>query len=281
MRKVILLGMLGIASGVFAASEPVFSYGTYLVKGAFQGDYNTVLRDQGEAKIRARRADGTIIAETKVSNPNIEGCNFVLEIPVASASTTKACAIGETLDGVLITPGEGEITAQSCLKVASPTKVGVLNINCVKTTPYTNPKDGTVVEIPVAYIEEVEWYLGSGAKYDPWADYDNDGVINYEEYKAGTNPFDDSDRLKILTFRPNDGKFEIAFESVGGHVYAISAANTLANPDWMKRNVRKTKDGVELDQVYSNKEDGEPDAMNVFITPVAGSKQEFFKLEAK
>ena len=56
-----ILSFLSLLSfSAFAA--PVMPYGTYLVKGAFRGDYNTVLRDYGTATVRAQRADGTVIA---------------------------------------------------------------------------------------------------------------------------------------------------------------------------------------------------------------------------
>lgn len=278
--KRLLIG-LALALGASAlGAAPVFPYGTYLVKGAFLGDYNTVLRDGGDAKVRVKRSNGTVIAESAFASPNSEGFNFVLEIPVASASTTKACAVGEMLDCSLITKEEGTMTVPACLKVQSPTVVGNIAYNCVQTKTFTHPTNGSVAEVPIAYIQEAEWYL-DGASYDPWADYDNDGVSNYDEYKAGTNPFDESDRLRIRTFRPNDGQFEIAFENVGGHVYAISAANTLARPDWMQRRVRTAKTGNEQDQVYAASEDGEPGMTQIFITPVTGAKQEFFKVEAR
>ncbi len=55
-----LAALILLPISVFAV--PVMPYGTYLVKGAFKGDYNTVMRDFGEAKVRAQRTDGTVIA---------------------------------------------------------------------------------------------------------------------------------------------------------------------------------------------------------------------------
>ena len=54
-----LLSLLSLMS-LSAFAIPVMPYGTYLVKGSFKGDYNTVMRDFGEAKVRAQRADGTV-----------------------------------------------------------------------------------------------------------------------------------------------------------------------------------------------------------------------------
>ena len=206
--------------------------------------------------------------------------NFIMEIPVASASTPSACAVSESLDCVLVN-GEGTLDVPNCLKVASPTKVGKVVFNCTEVKSFTNPADGSVVEIPTAYIAEAESFLPAGTAYDPWADYDHDGVSNYAEYLAGTIPFDETDYLRVREFGPKGGKLALKFEHVGGHVYAVSSANTLAQPAWAKKRVRKDANGAELDQVVADDADGDPGLTEIFITPANGATSEFYKLEAK
>ena len=278
-----ILSFLSLLSfSAFAA--PVMPYGTYLVKGAFRGDYNTVLRDYGTATVRAQRADGTVIAESSVVSANEEGANFLLSIPVASAATPKSCTVGESLDGGLTTP-QGAIDVPNSLTVDTPVKMGSVTFNCTEVKSYTNPKDGTPVEIPTAYVEEAQWYLDTflgGGTYNPWADYDNDGISNYAEFLAGTIPFDETDYLRVKEFGMKDGKFALKFEHVGGHVYAVSSADSLARPAWAKKRVRKNKDeGAELDQVLADGEDGDVGETTIYITPVGGATSEFFRLEAK
>ena len=274
-----LLSLLSLSS--FAA--PVLPYGTYQVRGSFRGDYNTAMRDFGSAKLRAQRADGTVVAETQVSSADAEGNNFVLAIPVASASTAKSCTVGETLDCVLVTE-EGSLDVPNSLKVASPIKTGKVTFNCTEVKKYTNPKDGVAVEIPTAYVEEAQWYLDTfmgGGTYDPWADYDNDGISNYGEFLAGTIPFDETDYLRVKEFGVKDGKFALKFEHVGGHVYAVSSANTLAKPGWARKFVRKSAKGAELEQVVADGDDGDVGETTIYITPVGGATSEFFRLEAR
>ena len=277
-----ILSFLSLLSfSAFAA--PVMPYGTYLVKGAFRGDYNTVLRDYGAATVRAQRADGTVIAESSVSSANEEGANFLLSIPVASASTAKSCKVGEKLDCVLTTP-QGAIDVPNSLTVDTPVRMGNVTFNCTEVKSYVNPKDGKAVEIPMAYINEVQAWLDderNGEAYNPWADYDNDGISNYGEFLAGTFPFDDSDYLRVKEFGVKNGKFALKFEYVGGHVYAVSSANTLAEPEWAQRRVRKNANGSELEQVLPDGSEGEVGETEIFITPVGGAKSEFFRLEAK
>ena len=279
MNKLAAFLLLPIAVG----AAPVMPYGTYLVKGSFRGDYNTVLRDYGAATVRAQRADGTVIAESPVSSANDEGANFLLSIPVASASTAKSCKVGESLDCVLTT-SQGAIDVPNSLTVDTPVRMGRVTFNCTEVKGYVNPKDGKTVEIPTAYIDEVQAWLDierNGEAYDPWADYDNDGISNYGEFLAGTIPFDDSDYLRVKEFGMKNGKFALKFEHVGGHVYAVSSANTLAKPAWAQRRVRKNADGSELEQVLGDGGEGAVGETEIFITPVGGATSEFFRLEAK
>ena len=278
----LLLSILTLSS-LSAFAIPVMPYGTYLVKGSFKGDYNTVMRDFGEAKVRAQRADGTVIAESTVRSADSEGVNFLLSIPVASASTAKSCTVGESLNCVLTTQ-EGALDVPNSLKVASPITVGKVTFNCTEVKSYTNTTDGAVVEIPTAYIAEAQWYMDAymgGGTYNPWADYDHDGISNYGEFLAGTIPFDETDYLRVKEFGMKDGKFALKFEHVGGHVYAVSAANTLAKPGWARKRVRKNVEGSELDQVVADGENGSVGETEIFITPVGGATSEFFRLEAK
>lgn len=279
INKLAVLLLLPAAAGAI----PVMPYGTYLVKGSFKGDYNTVMRDFGEAKVRAQRADGTVIAESTVRSADSEGVNFLLSIPVASASTAKSCKVGESLNCVLTTQ-EGTLDVPNSLKVASPINVGKVTFNCTEVKSYTNSTDGAVVEIPTSYIAEAQWYLDTymnGGTYDPWADYDHDGISNYGEFLAGTIPFDETDYLRVTEFGMKDGKLALKFEHVGGHVYAVSSANTLAKPGWARKRVRKNVEGSELDQVVADGENGSVGETEIFITPVGGATSEFFKLEAK
>ena len=278
-----LMSLSSLSSFAAAKATPVLPYGTYLVSGSFRGDYNTVMRDFGAAKVRAQRADGTVIAESTVGSSNSEGVNFVLSIPVASASTARSCKVGESLDCVLTT-SDGTLDVPNSLTVGTPIRCGKVTFNCTEVKSYTNPADGSVVEIPTVYIDEAQWYLdmyAGGGTYDPWADYDNDGVSNYGEFLAGTIPFDETDYLRVKEFGMKDGKLALKFEHVGGHVYAVSSANTLAKPGWARKFVRKSAKGAELEQVVADGADGDPGETVIYITPVGGATSEFFRLEAR
>ena len=184
----------------------------------------------------------------------------------------------------MLKTNEGALGVPNSLKVGTPIKVGNVTFNCTEVKSYTNSTDGTVATIPTAYIAEAQAFLDDfmgGGTYDPWADYDHDGISNYGEFLAGTIPFDETDYLRVKEFGMKDGKLALKFEHVGGHVYAVSSANTLAKPGWARKFVRKSAKGAELEQVVADGSDGDVGETEIFITPVGGATSEFFRLEAR
>ena len=282
--KKLMMAVAGalLASGAFAAVLPL---GTYLVEGSVKGTYNTVINAGDRVKVRAvRQQDCDVIAETPVvSAASDEKGSFLLEIPVASVASSKACATGEKLDCSLVINDAVTFTAPAAIEVRSPLRMGSLSFYAVETTKFTNPADGSVVEIPSAYIAELQPFLPAGeTAYDPWKDYDHDGVSNYAEFRAGTLPVDDTDFLRVTSFAAKDGKLEMKFEHVGGHVYGISSASSLQKPAWAERMVRKTDpDAQETPQVVAEGEEGGVGETTIYIVPLGEAKGEFFKLEAK
>ena len=110
----------------------------------------------------------------------------------------------------------------------------ITNLTVVSASATTFPYgDGTVL-VADDYLAGIAPYMQAEGKsaYDPAADWDGDGASNYEEYKAETNPFDPSDRLRITEFRLQDDSTLLRFEYAGGHVYAIDTSASLTNMSW-------------------------------------------------
>lgn len=281
MKRMMVLGLLALGcGGAFAAALPV---GTYLVEGTVRGTYNTVINAGDRVKVRVARSNAVIAEAPVVSETSDEKGSFLLEVPVASGASAKACAIGEKLDCSLVINDAVTFTAPAAVEVRTPLKMGSLSFYAVETTKFTNPADGSVIEIPSAYIAELQPYLPSGESvYDPWKDYDHDGVCNYDEFKAGTLPVDSTDYLRVRSFAAKDGKFEMRFEHVGAHVYGVSSSSSLRKPAWERRMVRKADpDAQETPQVVAEGEEGGVGETTVYIVPLGEAKGEFFKLEAE
>ena len=61
---------------------------------------------------------------------------------------------------------------------------------------------------------------------DPFADPDHDGLNNYQEYRAGTNPLDANSRFQIMRVRPDPSGAYVDWSSVAGHYYAVQRSST-------------------------------------------------------
>ncbi|MGI5869738.1 MAG: DUF2341 domain-containing protein [Kiritimatiellia bacterium] len=104
--------------------------------------------------------------------------------------------------------------------------------------PYTVFVDGPAADFD-SWAGEIDWAgAASGRDDDP----DGDGLTNFEEFLAGTDPLQANSVLKILGIRPVAGGIEIRWASVAGKVYAIEHARTLGDP-WLPVKTGHVADG--------------------------------------
>jgi hypothetical protein len=62
---------------------------------------------------------------------------------------------------------------------------------------------------------------------DPFADPDGDGMSNYNEYRAGTNPTDPQSRFQIVRVRPDPTGAFVDWSSVSGKFYTVQRSASL------------------------------------------------------
>ena len=274
-----LLLPLATINVAVAANFPV---GTHLIKGTLKDWQNKVLTSSAAVTVQAVSTNGTVIASTKVADPSADGCNFLLQIPLSSKATESTAAVGDKLNCVLV-QDSGLSLAASPLAVGDANAVSTFNLAFVNTKSYTN--DGTTVNVPAEYVDTMAPWMeayGKEGEYDPFADYDNDGVSNYDEYRAGTNPFDASDKLAITSYAaPQSAPHSISFEYVGGHVYGVSTTRSLTNPAWATQPVKKSETDAEHEQVKPSADEDDVGTTTIYVVPAEGATSQFFKLEAK
>jgi hypothetical protein len=86
---------------------------------------------------------------------------------------------------------------------------------------------------------EFDFGLDSGLREDGLEDFDSDGVLNYGEFLAGTDPFDPESRFVIHQVSVGVSGFGIAFQAERGQSYRIEVTNDLVSGTWQE--VRKIK----------------------------------------
>ncbi len=72
-------------------------------------------------------------------------------------------------------------------------------------------------------------YFGT-LNYGPNDDPDHDGLSNYQEYLAGTNPNDANSVLRVTDIGAGSGQVHLTWNSVAGKTYTIYSASTLEGP---------------------------------------------------
>ena len=272
-----------VAMNVAAAVN--FPVGTHLVKGTLKDWQNKVLTSSAAVTVQAVSTNGSVIASTKVADPSADGYNFLLQIPLSSTATDSTVAVGDTLNCVLV--------QESGLSLAAnPLVVGEANAVSTVSLAYVNMKDytstdgtGTTASVPAEYVDTIAAWMEAyeiEGDYDPFADYDKDGASNYAEYRAGTNPFDATDKLAITAYSaPQNAPHAISFEYAGGHVYGVATTLSLTNPQWATQKVKKTETDAEREQVMPSADEDDVGVATIYVVPAEGAKSQFFKLEAK
>ena len=267
----------------FGAAAANFPLGTHLVKGTLKDWQNKVLTSSSAVTVQAVSTNGTVIASTKVADPTAEGCNFLLQIPLSSTATGSTAAVGDNLNCVLV-QDSGLSIAVDPLKVGEANTVSSAAFAFVNVKNYTSD-DGTTAGVPAEYIDTIAPWMEAyeiEGDYDPFADYDGDGASNYAEYLAGTNPFDDTDKLAITDYTaPQNALHTLSFEYVGGHVYGVATTLSLTNPEWATQKVKKTETDAEHEQVMPSADEDDVGVATIYVVPAEGAKSQFFKLEAK
>ena len=266
----------------FAAVAANFPVGTHLIKGTLKDWQNKVLTSSAAVTIQAVSTNGSVIASTKVADPSADAYNFLLQIPLASKATDSTAVVGDTLNCVVVQES-GLSLAVDPLVVGEANAVSTVCLAFVDTRSYS--KDGTTISVAQEYIDAIGVWMEAyeiEGNYDPFADYDNDGASNYAEYRAGTNPFDASDKLAIAAYAaPQSAPHAISFEYVGGHVYGVATTLSLTNPKWATQPVKKSATDAELAQVMPSADEEDVGMATIYVVPAEGATSQFFRVEAK
>ena len=200
-----------------------------------------------KVEIRAKTEDGKLVARTTTVTGGGSSYNYVLYIPVATAAADGHVTAGTHLVFEFVDP---DGTVYTGLVTGADAAVGesggLRELNLALATDADG--DG----IPDEYVESLAylmWVYGKDG-YDPDADWDGDGVSNRDEYVAGTNPFDGTDRLSIVRMAADielEDCYRLTFPVTAGRSYSAVTAFSLQPAVWTPVSFIDPVDGTAKD----------------------------------
>ena len=230
--KLVLLSTAFVALESFAASVQPLALAQFTYAGRITDYANIGYDGKTPAEIRAYDQDGVLLAKATTTTTTQSPYNYVLDIPVATQDIPGYATVGESLVFVIIDPDgkryAGLVAGKDCV-VGNPGELNTLDF--VLATDTNN--DG----VPDAYEDMLSYYMWKNGidEYKADEDYDGDGISNFEEYVAGTNPFDPTDFFRITHISIERDGMEYAglrFLANQGRSYGLLTTLNLANPDW-------------------------------------------------
>lgn len=175
-------------------------------------DYNhgSLAGVSGSAEIRARRTNGVLVARSAITNFPGTAFNYVLRIPMSSQPTTGRVLYGEQL---LFEVDDGGRVFTTTGGTAVATAIADDGIY-ISTTGFSAVGAPGAVErvdfmaavtnengVSTDYLATIALLMDLQGIEGTWTtdgDLDGDGMSNYDEYLAGTDPLDPDDSFRFL-----------------------------------------------------------------------------------
>lgn len=181
----------------------------------------------GKAVIRAYK-EGVLLAVSPIVTSETSVNNYCLRIPMGTVAGKETAQVGDTLtfevdDGAF----RYDLKEVKFEPVGNPGRVSGINFVAAEDAYANGVADEYEAAIEDLLPADHPFY---GKPFDPKADYDGDGVSNFDEYLAGTDPLTGGDRLAIVRLDPVkgiDALLRADFVTAPGRVYALRGAETV------------------------------------------------------
>lgn len=202
-----------------------------------------------QVEVRVKAKDGSLLAKSLTGTSGRTGYNFVVEVPVSDTPANGTVAPGTPVTIEFVDPDgvvyQGLVAAGDAV-VGRPGEVKRLTVVLATDADH----DGVADE----YVEALAFLMWKNGKtvYDANADWDGDGVSNYREYVAGTNPFDGTDRFSIRQMATDAGfedYFKFTFLANQGRSYTVETTTELEKGDSWRRTSFRDPQGVDRTHV--------------------------------
>lgn len=229
-------GCCFVASTSFA--NAVFPTGNFTVYGAIKTWGAEFFSPRDGVTVMAVKTNGTVLAATKLyepvacENPGFGDLrNYTLTVPMVTTASSKGAVEGEPLALLIVS----ETSTYRTVNDFAITATGAGERRLVNVELATDEDKDGVADQYVAELA-VDMYAYGYDRYDKDADWDEDGQTNYQEYLAGTNPFDASDKFVLTFFSAHrtdgpvplgDFSWPVTFYAKNGRTYTVVGTGAL------------------------------------------------------
>ena len=279
--------VLFCAAPLLASAETISACNPYTFIGRVMDFQHDAFGSNRVAKIEAMNANGDLLAQAKTFFRADSRRNYALQIPMATSEVDGYAVQNAAID-VKVTDDLGKVWSGVVVDAAVGASGGVREVDIVLGEDANG--DGIDDTLYARLKEEWEYsdYWRLDETFDPYRDYDGDGVSTIAEALAGTNPYDPQDVLLITAFAPAgrsrsratvQSPLSLTFDAIGGRSYTVEEASSLTAKDWTPREFF-TQDSDSPVNVLSFPSGSGRTTSTVYLLPTSATNA-FFRVRAE